>query len=207
MKKAYILIFVLTSIFQISCARQTNLKGEVFIVTRDAQNIKLGAVTVSVVPANLINGHVERLKSEYDRQNKNFNDLLKICSDWGKNIDNLSLTQVQSRKEKMSDCYSEVFTNGNAIPKLFFDTLPQSVASAVSDSDGKFALTIDNPGKYVIAARSSRNVGKEIESYFWLVSFEASGEQIQLALTNKNMIGSNAPESVVQVEEISQPNK
>ena len=41
------------------CARETNITGEIFIVTRGGQNYKLGLVTVGLIPRDAFLKHLE----------------------------------------------------------------------------------------------------------------------------------------------------
>ena len=57
--------------------------------------------------------------------------------------------------------------------EYYFKGLPTSIAISKTDADGKFVLSLP-PGKYAIAATSSRKVFKDTESYYWLIWVEAS---------------------------------
>lgn len=75
------IILTLLCVLFISCNREVKLDGEVFVVTKGAENIKLGGVSVLVIPENLAKGYVETKKPEFDRQlkdlNKTYRDLHK----------------------------------------------------------------------------------------------------------------------------------
>jgi hypothetical protein len=87
--------------------------------------------------------------------------------------------------------------NGAAL----FEGIPEGAAKAVTDADGKFALKLPGPGKYALAARAERRVYDKTERYFWIVWVEAGGKgPDQIMLTNQNMLGEEADESVFDLK-------
>jgi hypothetical protein len=84
-----------------------------------------------------------------------------------------------------------------------FEGIPEGAAKAVTDADGKFALKLSGPGKYALAARAERRVYDKTERYFWIVWVDAGGEgPDQVMLTNQNMLGQEADESVFDLKEL-----
>jgi len=80
--------------------------------------------------------------------------------------------------------------------QFYFEGLPTPVGTSKTDADGKFALSVP-AGKYVIAANSSRDVGKDTESYFWLVLVDTTSRPNQsVMLSNDNMFETKCKECV-----------
>jgi hypothetical protein len=84
-----------------------------------------------------------------------------------------------------------------------FEGIPEGAAKAVTDADGKFALKLPGPGKYALAAHAERRVYDKTERYFWIVWVDAGGKgPDQVMLTNQNMLGQEADESVFDMKEL-----
>lgn len=80
-------------------------------------------------------------------------------------------------------------------PKYFFESLPTPIDISKTDADGKFTLSLP-PGKYAIAATSSREVFKNTESYYWLVWVNTSLRNQSLILSNDNLFETKCDECV-----------
>ncbi|HEX8686478.1 MAG TPA: hypothetical protein VF736_14325 [Pyrinomonadaceae bacterium] len=61
-------LLLAASLASVSCRRETEVRGSVFIVTRGADNQKLGLVVVSAIPAEQIKRFVEEKKSRAKAQ-------------------------------------------------------------------------------------------------------------------------------------------
>lgn len=71
---------------------------------------------------------------------------------------------------------------------FYFDEFPKPVNGTKTNADGRFKITLDRAGKWVVAAMTSRAVGKETEQYFWLVPVEnPPGAAGELTLSNGNL--------------------
>lgn len=80
-------------------------------------------------------------------------------------------------------------------PKYYFENLPTPIGISKTDADGKFTLSLP-PGKYAIAATSSREVFKNTESYYWLVWVNISSPNQSLMLSNDNLFETKCDECV-----------
>jgi len=72
-----------------------------------------------------------------------------------------------------------------------FDTTTASVhlgkpaASAVTDADGYFSITVPDDGEYFVYAKASRRVGEQVERYEWRQPLaEIDKQHVQLSVTN-----------------------
>ena len=152
----------LTSIFLLSialfCACKTpesNIEGEVFIVTQGRDNIKLAGTNVFAIP--------NKEAAEFFNQK----------------------TLIDKTPKKDGEFY--------------FSGLPLPKASAITDSDGKYKMTVP-AGEYVIVARDSRKVFDKTEYYYWFVKVKAESDT-KLSLSNNNMATASGIDSVVKIIE------
>ena len=77
--------------------------------------------------------------------------------------------------------------------------LPTPFTTAKTDADGKFSLKL-KPGKYVLAAISSRTVGTDTEKYCWLVWLTVDPNQSKrVMLSNDNLFETNCSDCLVHL--------
>jgi hypothetical protein len=75
----------------------------------------------------------------------------------------------------------------NAVEK-YFSGLPSGTATAMTNADGKFTITLPK-GRFVLAAQSFRRVFDSTENYYWLVWVKSDGRQPPpLILSNHNLV-------------------
>lgn len=74
--------------------------------------------------------------------------------------------------------------------KTYHDTvnLPHPLASALTDADGRFKLTVPGSDPFLIFAQGSRTLGDTTENYEWHVSSETIEDRNNLLLQNENMV-------------------
>ena len=80
-------------------------------------------------------------------------------------------------------------------PAYYADNLPNAVAHSKTDADGNFSLSVP-PGKYAIAAATSRAVFKDTEQYYWIVWVDVKSPIQGLMLSNDNLLGTGCRECV-----------
>ena len=80
--KIKIIVLLVILCLVTACKKETAVTGEVFVVTKGADNIKLGGINVSVIPLNLVKGHIEGLKSVFEseiEESKKFRSSFYFC--------------------------------------------------------------------------------------------------------------------------------
>jgi hypothetical protein len=201
------------------CSRPREVAGQVFIVTNGGQNIRLGLVEVRAIPESEIKPFVaQKLKAaelqrpaleeavtearrHYEQAKANVraaaNDYMD--ADFGERMSALStrFSREDTARDKLTTLNDAEGKLGFiSAPEFFFTGLPQGVASARTDADGKFTLTVPRSGKYALAARAQREVFGSTEFYYWLVWVEADGTTKSI-LSNTNLMVANSPDTVV----------
>lgn len=201
------------------CSRQQELAGEVFIVTKGGQNFKLGLVEIRAIPESDIKPFIsQKLKdaeaqrptleeavTEAERRYKQAKANARAAANDYLNADledrmsslNTRFSREDGAREKL-DALNDA--EGKlaylSAPEFFFDGLPQGVASARTNADGKFTLTVPRSGKYALAARAQREVFGSTEFYYWMVWVEADSAT-KVTLGNTNLMVENSPDTVV----------
>ena len=175
------IIYVITG-----CSRESQLNGEVFIVTNSRQNIKLGLVEIIAIPEvaakKTISERVdETLKIStvyYNKLGTALNDVLAHRTEETK------LKEANEQKE-----FREWFNGA-----FFYDYLPfsESNGKAITDSDGKFTLTVPVQGKYLLAAHSERQIFDTKEDYYWVMWVQIDeNNSDKIILSNNNLLAIN----------------
>ena len=212
-----------------SFAEGTNgiLEGQAFIVTKAAENIRLGLVEVSVafVSENDITNYIaERNKwinddrpdfetriaefdtaiSETKTNIEKVNGLEEIAHATGDDTTVRDGAQTFKKSlallEQMKKSKEKEKESWPASSHYFKD-LPASLASTRTDADGKFSLPMPKQGKFAIAAHASRRTPSANEDYYWMVWVSLNGkDSANIILGNQNFMSSGSQDSVVSTK-------
>jgi hypothetical protein len=179
-------VFLSASIFFVSgCNTSSEVSGEVFIRTQGGMNFKLGDVTVTAYSADEVEASAQSLGVIIEDQIEESERKLKICREGlgscseliaEHNIDIISLLLGIGVQERFSDSYT-------------FDSPPvraTAVATATTNSDGQYSMTLP-AGRYYLMAMTNRRTLGETEFYQWLVPVESNGDKITVQLTGSNL--------------------
>lgn len=212
MKQILPYVFVLA--VMTACEKQASVEGQVFVVTKSRENIKLALVEVKAIPADKLPDFAalqvkgreeqERMKDKVERAKLELNFAAASLE-----VSKLLVQHARSQKDVETAHSDAVKVQAGAAdarkimseyqyfatPRFYIDQLPPALATAKTDADGKFKLVIP-AGKYVIAATSSRSVGKETENYDWLVKVDATSPVQSLMLSNDNQVETKCKECI-----------
>jgi hypothetical protein len=203
--------------FVLQCSPSvTNVSGEVFIVTKGGQNIKLGLVQVQIFSESpvmkQINTKLQKVREEIPRllltdkkleleynasHDKWFNRLLKYGSN-DSLLDTLNKVSLEKYQEYINIHYPLLRYYR---PDFYISELPKPIYTTKTNSDGKFQLNL-NPGKYVLLALSSRMVGDKTEDYCWFIHIIVKQkQQNNIMLSNDNLFENKSKENVIDFNE------
>jgi len=148
----------------------TTVNGSVFIVLKDATNIKLALAPVYVISEPRFNEISEKLKPEIDRE-----------------IKQLASRYFRAELANNGRAQLELLESlNNFVERTYFDAFPEK--AALSDADGKFTLTFHTIQKQIIACRSERELlGGKSERFFWAFKFQPTGQAEQIMFSNNNL--------------------
>lgn len=209
-------------------ADETNgvLQGEVFIVTKAAENVRLGLVEVVLFSENDITNYVAYRNSRIEVERPDFD---KQIADSEKAISELK-ADFENNKEKLTElskaandtaaaqAFAELNKKSIAVIEQikaseekakenwpasshYFKDLPVPLTSARTDADGRFSLAMPKQGRFAIAAHASRELPNSKEEYYWLVWESLNGKETEkIILGNQNTMSSGSRESVVSTK-------
>jgi hypothetical protein len=232
-----LVLFTIMSLFTgitISCSKDSKpaevklpdgqLTGEVFIVTRGGQNIRLGLVEVGLIPEDQITPFIaqkqEKGKAEREKlaptvtaakmAEAKAKSAWKVASDATlatitNRGDFIGTQKVQDQAMKRWTAASEASNKAQAQDRYFlsgayyFDGLPAPVVQTKTNADGKFTLALFSTKRYALAARASRNVGDTTEHYFWLNWVSLDGQKTKdILVSNDTLLQTYSATGVVR---------
>ncbi|MDH4443513.1 MAG: formylglycine-generating enzyme family protein [Akkermansiaceae bacterium] len=191
-----------------ACSKKpVNVTGQVFVVTKGRENIKMGGLEVRVIPdaefLNMAKATVPWMQEEARKE-----------AQWKTDADFLTafIHEVQAMEEAAPNPIPELPIIRKAIVEesgsadsllksaLSAGILPRgmgmlmsgasSTLSASTDADGRFTVPII--GKTWFIAAGQREVGEQTEEYLWLKGFEAPADvtSATMAISNEADIDS-----------------
>lgn len=193
-----------------ACSRPTSVGGDAFIVTEGAGNYKLGLVQVSAISEDRVLDFMDSKNSEMLTAKKKLQELNAKCSFLAsKRIPESKRGMylyeglgdvVRELDSKYAECTTLFGNESGRMRDELFQQLPSPTALATTDSDGKFQLTLNEPGRFVLAASAQRKTGDRTERYHWLVRMHANGDNVKVMLSNNNLLGDPLVEPLISIK-------
>ena len=154
--------------------RDYTLNGEVFIVTKGGESIKLGLVPIGLISLADLTPYLKDKETTASNELARLEPLIKT-------------TEGNFGVYKMLVEEQDHYYGG-----FYFDSLPLPIKSAKTDADGRFRIQVPRFGRFALAAVASRQVGEDIlgvEKYYWLVEISPQNESSRgvITLSNDNL--------------------
>jgi hypothetical protein len=90
--------------------------------------------------------------------------------------------------------------------EYYLSDLPAGEQVAKTDADGRFSMRLDRNKRYALAAKSSRQIGDETETYRWLTWVSLDGKASgRIMLSNDNLADVDHPRAVVSNKDRERP--
>ena len=183
------------------------IEGQTFIRTRGAETFKLSLVDVWLYDEEALQTYLDEKRKLarplYEYLRPFVKQAEEECSRAGKVMSDA----IGSRGDeftKASDAYSRIrktqdeltdAANYTMSAAYYFRGRPQPLQMTKTDADGKFSFKVSS-SSYVLAAFSTRKVGKETEEYYWMVRVTADGDK-NVILANDNLCTSDSSHSLI----------
>jgi hypothetical protein len=176
------------------------VSGQVFIVTRGGESIKLALVEISLYDASQAERAFTDWRQSVEREcEPKFNELERQAR--------VNLANAKIREQPLGREFME--WNANFILSIIesdradlfagaaaFQHLPKAaLIRTKTDVDGKFSMLVPRVGSYVIAAAAKREIAGKTENYYWALRVRAAHEQI--LLNNDNLVSTDNADSVL----------
>jgi hypothetical protein len=200
------------------------IDGAVFIVTKGGESYKLGLVELMLFNDTELRQKLEARKTDQTNELKRLQPahqtaienvaMLKKKYDAARDawFDSTSNDRLKAQMDAaQKEWLDAMIAEGNASAavrdslsgRFFFKALPTPVAATKTDADGHFKITLPKTGSYCIAAQASRSVGKNQESYFWVLplEFDSTTGKATISLNNDNTTSSGNKLSLIQTND------
>ena len=178
--------------------KATDISGQVFIVTRGAETIKLALVPIAAYKREDVLATVKAVDVEFTKTREKTANFVQVVHEAYKEVDTarerFSSEAKYQEANKFSALASDLmrlefsarrrssFLNGSGI---YFEQLERDhrvVTTAKTDAEGKFTMKIPDDGEFALVASAHREVPDNIELYFWIVPAKQHTD-----LTNENL--------------------
>ena len=192
------------------------MSGQVFVVTKAHESVKLALVPISVYPRDAVQSTIEAvdatLNSERDEakdQQTTIREASKSASAlhdqlWEEATSSSFNKQRYDAALRASNLSLEISLLNLAVGRRvsfllgsapYFRELNEHhrpVATTKTDADGKFAVTVPSEGEFAIVASSERQTLKDTEYYFWVVPaadrVDLSNDNLTRATTGASLL-------------------
>jgi hypothetical protein len=201
--------------------------GEVFIVTKGGQSIKLGLVEVALIPMQTLLPYLEMKHATLTNELATLEQDLKTAEQERDRLDKVRDAASQKWMSAMRDDYGTSYQAKDAYDKaseaasaasskwmklldqhielmsgsVYFGSMPAPLRVTKTNSDGRFRLLTPGSGSFAVAAIASRHVGDEVERYYWLIKIDpTAGASQTIMLSNDNLTSSGDVELLLMTK-------
>ena len=162
----------------LGCSGKREVTGQVFVVTKGGENVKLGLVGIHVVGEGQLMEIGSKLLGEAQKAKAGEVSLLQLEAE----VKSLASAVPSPRTGPLDKILEEAARRRKGIKgfsesklsQRFFQEIPP--ISVQTDADGLF--TVDAKTSDWLAARGERRAGAETETYLWLMPLKEGGKKL-----------------------------
>ena len=162
----------------VGCSGKREVTGQVFVVTKGGENVKLGLVGIHVVGEGQLMEIGSKLLGEAQKAKAREVLLLQLEAE----VAALTLTVPGSRSGPLDRIREEAARrrtgiqgfSGGVLSRRFLQEMPPTMAQ--TDADGLF--TVEAKQSDWLAARGERKAGAETETYLWLMPLKEGAKKL-----------------------------
>jgi hypothetical protein len=215
MKKAVAVCVALVALILPAQARQ--ITGQVFVITKAHESVKLGLVPIGVYPRDQIQSVIENTDSELNEDRRKIKDLMNsihnayiiaekmhdrlwaeaTSSSYDRNRYNAARSALNLQKE-ISHLETAAMRRSHYLQgsSIYFKKLAEyhPIATTKTDADGEFSIEVPGSGDLAIVAVAQRQTPNSVENYFWIVP---AADHVDLS--NDNLTSATAGASILHV--------
>jgi hypothetical protein len=174
-------------------AQGRDVSGQVFIVTKAHESVKLGIVPISVYARDAIQSSIDAVDATLKSERDEAKDQLNVIREAEKSASGM---KSQLLREATSSSYdkqryaaalraSDLEMDISSLEMMasrrinfLFGSTPyfrelnehhRPVATTKTDADGKFTVTMPSEGEFAIVAYAKRQTPEDAENYYWCV--------------------------------------
>jgi formylglycine-generating enzyme required for sulfatase activity len=162
----------------VGCSGKREVTGQVFVVTKGGENVKLGLVGIHVVGEERLTEIGSKLLGEAQKAKAGEVLLLQLEAE----VKSLASAVPSPRTGPLDKILEEAARrrtgvqgfSGGVLSGRFFQEMPPTMAQ--TDADGQF--TVEATTSDWLAARGERKAGAETETYLWLMPLKEGAKKL-----------------------------
>jgi hypothetical protein len=197
-------------------AQGRDVSGQVFIVTKAHESVKLGLVPISVYARDAIQSSIAAVDAALKPERDEAKDQLTVIREARKSASGLhsqlwrEATSSSYDKQRYAAASRASHLEMNILSlemmasrrtSFLFGSTPyfrelnehhRPVATTKTDADGKFTVTVPSEGEFAIVAYAERRTPKDTENYYWCVPtadhVDLSNDNLTSATTGASLL-------------------
>ncbi len=182
------------------------VSGQVFVVTKGRENVKMGLVPIHAVTAEQLAPIAAELLKTYKQADlkkrqalaqqvadlaalRQFENELGALQPVGLNLPEFRAWQEESAQRRSSGAARDTESTDSealALRASLFARLP--VAEGKTDADGRFNLNLKSSPKVWLLAQAERTTGEDTERYFWAHAVKDGRDTNPVLLSNDSLV-------------------
>lgn len=190
------IVILVVALLSTSCSKRCEIRGDIFIVTRGRESVKLSLVELGAIPASEVKRIVSKRQDLMASAQPRIRQIDAEFQDLGISEEDINwpATLTKDQVSRLTALWEERKRLRQLNEPLHLSDLPFSKFLTKSDADGHFRLTLPC-GDYYVVAHAERQVFGAKESYYWCVPARAVKQaEERLMLSNDNQRGDDVLE-------------
>lgn len=212
MKHLFLFILLTKLVSSAPCQDEVKLEGDVFIVTKGAENVRLGAVEIRLYQTDTMRDHLAKRNDRVKAEMPNFDSAITTrnarIAVMNKEIAKLkALGGVRTKTAEEFVRLMGISRDRDILAKAtwptaqhYFRNFPETTLSTRTDADGKFSISFPKGQRYVLAAHAARVTDSVQERYYWLIRVSDDAHGKKILLSNHNLVVGDSPESALHAK-------
>jgi formylglycine-generating enzyme required for sulfatase activity len=160
------------------CSGKREVSGQVFVVTKGGENVKLGLVGIHVIDERWLAEIAARLLGEAQKSKAGESLLLQLESEVKAMVSTVPEAYAAPVRRIAEDAFRRrqgvAGFSGGTLSRRFLAELPAAMAQ--TDADGLF--TVEASSSAWMAARGERRAGSSTETYLWLIPLKTDAKKL-----------------------------
>jgi len=167
------------------CSGKREVTGQVFVVTKGGESVKLGLVGIHKVDELQLAEIASPLVGKATTNKANAMLLRELAAEFEQMVKQAP-SGFHSPLEELSNVVIHRANTERLLAQSLEDSLFKNLPPAVAQTDADGMFTVELSGTEWLAARGQRRTANSTENYLWLLS--AKGAQRKLLLSNDRML-------------------
>ncbi len=182
----WILVVALAGVWIVSgCSGKREVTGQVFVVTKGGENVKLGLVGIHVIEERRLAEIAMPLLGKALTNKANTLLLKELAAEFNRLVEQAP-PGFRAPVEELSKGVTRRIAAESLLAQSLEESLFKQLPPAVTQTDADGVFTVEASGADWLAARGQRRAGDSTEEYLWLIPLKEV--QKKLLISNDRML-------------------